>query len=96
MNNLTLALNKFNFKVELIEKTYFYTDGKITRTLPFHGGEKMVLHEVSGDSLQNIIIALNKQYHDKSIVMLYVDKNGEIVKEGGRNGSKVRIQCLII
>jgi len=94
VNDLTLVTTKFNFKVELIEKPYFYTDGKTHRSSPFVGSEKAMLKEVSGDSLKDIIVDLNKQNPDKHTAIIYISKEGVIALNG--KGDKVRIQCLIV
>lgn len=94
MSDLALLKKKADFKLELVEKPHFFTDGKVVRSASFPKSEKVVLKEVTGDSMLEIITNLNKQHPDKETLVVYVDRNGAISTEG--KTGKVKIQCLTI
>lgn len=92
VSDLAILNEKLNFKFELIEKPHFYTDGKLIRSAPFPKSEKVMLKEITGESMMDIIVDLNKEYRDKGTLVVYIDRNGVIATES--KTGKVKIQCL--
>lgn len=94
MNELTLLHKKLNFEFVLIEKPYFFINGKSIRSSPLSDGQKVLLKEVEGNDLLEIVVGLNKQHPDKEIAVICIGRDNRVTKS--KDNGKVSIQCQII
>jgi len=94
--DITKLKKKIIFKLSLVEKPYFYSDGKIHRTQSFTGGKKVLLKTFSGDDVGDIAVAINKLHANGEEVFVLVDSVGHLWKETGADGKGIIIKALVL
>lgn len=88
---------KLVFKLSLLERPYFYHDGKgNSRVGPFIGGKKVMLKTFNGEDVGDIAVALNKLHVNGEEAFVLVDSAGHLWKETGINDKGIIIKALVL